>query len=517
MVWSKELAKAEANEAPKVRFDIIRYTVGKGLDIGCGMEKVFPHAIGVDSNIDERLFNKRAVGADVVIEDAVNMPIFGSAFFDWVFSSHLLEHIEDHKKALKEWWRLVKPGGYLILYLPHKDLYPNIGDPWGNPDHKHDFVNDDIIEAMKEVALGWDLRHNEVRNDHEEYSFLQVYQKLGKKTHEFSCDKPRPEKKAAIIRYGAYGDNMQSSAIAAELKKQGYHITWYCQERGYDVLREDPHIDDFIVCRQNHIPNHLLAYYWVWEERKYDKFVNLTQSVEGSMLVEDHMPQSRWPKNLRHSLCNRNYVELAYEIAGIRYNGDPQIHFYETLEERMWADKKVRGWGGSPTIMMALSGSGVHKVWPHMDSFIARVLLHYARAKIIFVGGEGDEILEDPWRKEPRVICLAGAISIRESLALAKRCDVVIGPETGVLNAVAMEPMAKICILSHSSHENLTRDWRNTYSVFSNSTPCYPCHILHRGFDLCPRDVELGTAQCQADIPADAVWASFVESQKEAA
>jgi hypothetical protein len=52
---------------------------------------------------------------------------------------------------------------------------------------------------------------------------------------------------------------------------------------------------------------------------------------------------------------------------------------------------------------------------------------------------------------------------VRETLALAQQMDLVIGPETGVLNAVCYEAMPKVAMLSHSSWENLTRHWVNTY------------------------------------------------------
>jgi hypothetical protein len=75
---------------------------------------------------------------------------------------------------------------------------------------------------------------------------------------------------------------------------------------------------------------------------------------------------------------------------------------------------------------------------------------------------------------------------------MAKECDIVIGPETGVLSAVAMEPMKKIVFLSHSSVENLTRDWVNTVSLYSKNTPCYPCHKL----------IIAGTSACRKARPA---------------
>jgi len=39
---------------------------------------------------------------------------------DFVVSSHVIEHFPDPIKALKEWYRVVKPGGYLYIIAPHK-------------------------------------------------------------------------------------------------------------------------------------------------------------------------------------------------------------------------------------------------------------------------------------------------------------------------------------------------------------------------------------------------------------
>src|SRR5580658_3196247 len=40
---------------------------------------------------------------------------------DFVISSHVIEHFPDLIKALKEWHRVVRPGGYLYVIAPHKE------------------------------------------------------------------------------------------------------------------------------------------------------------------------------------------------------------------------------------------------------------------------------------------------------------------------------------------------------------------------------------------------------------
>jgi ADP-heptose:LPS heptosyltransferase len=120
-------------------------------------------------------------------------------------------------------------------------------------------------------------------------------------------------------------------------------------------------------------------------------------------------------------------------------------------------------------------------------------------------------MLEGGWENEPRVVKKSGKWSIRESLSMIAQSDLVIGPETGVLNAAAFDPMPKIITLSHSSVENLTRDWVNTISLTSKNTSCYPCHTLHFGFDTCRKDESSGVSACQTDISADQMWDAITQ------
>ena len=104
-------------------------------------------------------------------------------------------------------------------------------------------------------------------------------------------------------------------------------------------------------------------------------------------------------------------------------------------------------------------------------------------------------------------------------MTFALHADMVIGPETGVLNAVSHEPMPKVCFLSHSTVENLTRDWNNTKSLWARETHCpgrgqnevAACHQLHYDWSHCKQasgedGLPMGIAQCQAEITADMAY-----------
>lgn len=173
MTWS--IDGPQGDESSKIRWELVPYFRGRCLDIGCGPFKVFPHFTGVDNG---HHWGMR--GVDVKIDDAQDLSLFASRSCDLVYSSHLLEHIPEDKVAatLAEWCRVVKEGGYLILYLPDEDEYPKVGEHGANPDHKWNVNYDRVVAAMMEVPRSWDLCQFEKRNAGDEYSLFFVFKIL---------------------------------------------------------------------------------------------------------------------------------------------------------------------------------------------------------------------------------------------------------------------------------------------------------------------------------------------------
>jgi len=167
------------SEAIKCRNRVLKYLQGNVLDIGVDDDKVVPWAIGLDL---------RRITNDVnLVGDATNLYWFKDNVFDAVFSSHCLEDIVDTESVLREWTRIIKPLGFLILYLPHKNFYPNIGYPFANLGHKYDFLPDDIINIVLKfpfMKLVYSTVYSPPNGIYSyenhakiEYSFEQVFQK----------------------------------------------------------------------------------------------------------------------------------------------------------------------------------------------------------------------------------------------------------------------------------------------------------------------------------------------------
>jgi predicted SAM-dependent methyltransferase/ADP-heptose:LPS heptosyltransferase len=524
MVWKKD--DPQGNEAGKIRWEIVKWTRGRGLDIGAGLYRTFPHFITVDNNIDAVLFGHPMPRPDIPVEDGAKLDCVASASMDFVFSSHMLEHVEEENlvKCLKEWMRVIKPKGYLVLYLPDADEYPKVGEPGANPDHKWNVTYLRVCDLMKKTGVGWDLVDFQKRNADNEYSLYFVFRKEHE-GHAFSYDAPRPVgKTVGVVRYGAYGDLIQAASVCAALKREGWHVTLYTANPGYEVIQHDPNIDEFYIQDRDQVPNPALGEFWAYHAKKYDRWINLSETVEGALLTMAGPGRivDTYPPAVRHQLCNRNYLEYQHLVAGVEYDPDDRsMKFYPTEQEKEWAKAERKAYGQF-LIVWALSGSSVHKHWPHLDAAVSGLLIDFPEVEILFVGGKDGVVLEQGWEKAARVHRRSGKWDIRQTLSFVQLADVVIGSETGVLNAVAHSEMPKVVFLSHSTQENLTRDWENTHSLASVGTVCKgrgndeapACHQLHHGWARCteapaPPDTEhlyerkgSGVAQCMWDIGA---------------
>lgn len=507
MTWS--LASEDKTGTSQIRWELVPYTRGRGLDLGCGSDKGFPHFIGVDNNVDATLFQRPAMAADLIVPTCEKLDLFADGSMDFVYSSHLLEHIADYKSALREWLRVIKVGGYLVLYLPDEDEYPKAGEMYANPDHKWDVNFERIDDAMQEIGA-WDLVRFEKRNQTDEFSLFFVYQKKEQgQTYSYRTA-TKPKKTAAVVRFGGIGDMIQAASVLPGLKAQGYHVTLYTSIVGEVVLRHDPHIDAFRVQDHDQVPNAALGHFFDHEMKKYDKWVNLCESVEGTLLALPDRAPYKWSHEARHKFMNRNYAEFSHDLAGVPYKWNGK--FYPTDEERARAQALADA--GGPLILWSMSGSSVHKSWPYTDAAIARILVTYPNVRIALMGDAVCQMLEEGWQNEPRVLRLCGRMAIRDSLALCEQAALIVGPETGLLNAAGMLDVPKVIMLSHSSAENLTKHWKNTTVLEPKGVSCFPCHKLHYGWDGCWKDEETYGAMCQSKISVDQAWDAINKTLK---
>lgn len=338
---------------------------------------------------------------------------------------------------------------------------------------------------------------------------------------------------ACVVRLGGIGDNLIAASTLRPLKEQGYMIEVISQGIQSVVFENNPFVDKLTVKSQKEIPqDNPVAWqkYWWARSCEYAKFVNLSHSVEVLMA---QFPQSTafwWPPEFRRKLCSQSYLEAAHDVVGVPHDFGPL--FFPTDEEvEDIRDFKARnGFDKKPLIAWVISGTRVDKLYPFAAMAISR-LLSEVDCNVIMLSAPSPQrpdanhaeqimnhvkLTNSSTRGlyEARHVEGAHNWPIRRMLALAMQTDLVIGPDTGVMWAVAMEDMPKIMLHSHASADNITKHWNKTVSLKPNQTnvPCWPCHLLHDGIDTCQEtQIQAGMTPKQDDPGAACISAIPVQ------
>lgn len=164
----KECSKSIARRLKDSRY-ASRYFVGDGVDIGGK-----PDPLSLYRELFPRIATLKTW--DLEDGDAQFMQSAADASYDFVFSSHCLEHLRDPREGLRNWLRIVKPGGHLVITIPEEDLYEQgVWPSTHNRDHKHAFTvsktkswcpaSINVFDLLRDLPPEADVRKVEVIDD----------------------------------------------------------------------------------------------------------------------------------------------------------------------------------------------------------------------------------------------------------------------------------------------------------------------------------------------------------------
>ncbi len=145
------------------------------VELGCGPKKTVPNAVGVD----RVAFGEQVPGtiqdfvskADIIANVEGILPI-ESERFDTAIARHILEHVIDPVAAVREWGRILKHGGRLIIAVPNHALRNSI--PL-NIEHVHGWTPQSLQNFME--SQGW--KTVDLLDPQNNVSFVGVFQRNG--------------------------------------------------------------------------------------------------------------------------------------------------------------------------------------------------------------------------------------------------------------------------------------------------------------------------------------------------
>lgn len=118
IVGIRNVLRGEINSSEVIPALLKLYCTGNGLEIGPGKN---PRC----DRKRTKFLDKHSTGKDGcpnpdILAPADRIPV-PDGTFDYVFSSHCLEHMPNTIRVLREWIRVLRPAGVLFLVLPHGD------------------------------------------------------------------------------------------------------------------------------------------------------------------------------------------------------------------------------------------------------------------------------------------------------------------------------------------------------------------------------------------------------------
>jgi tetratricopeptide (TPR) repeat protein len=106
----------------------------------------------------------QAIGVDLGYPgyDGVRLP-FADGSQDAVHSSHCLEHMSDPVAIIRDWHRVLRVGGYIVVAVPHQHLYekkPALPSRW-NKEHRQFFTPAGLLAVFEEALVpnSYRVRH----------------------------------------------------------------------------------------------------------------------------------------------------------------------------------------------------------------------------------------------------------------------------------------------------------------------------------------------------------------------
>ncbi|WP_162888100.1 methyltransferase domain-containing protein [Sphingomonas mesophila] len=106
-----------------------KYCRGHGAEIGALMQPILVPRGSKTSYIDrvpasywksQPDYPGTAIIDPDILDDGATLATIDDDSFDYLIAAHVLEHIDDPVSALKNWIRVVRPGGHILIAVPDK-------------------------------------------------------------------------------------------------------------------------------------------------------------------------------------------------------------------------------------------------------------------------------------------------------------------------------------------------------------------------------------------------------------
>jgi len=215
----KELSKSIIRRQRDPNF-VTRYFRGCGIDIGG-----YPDPFSLYREFFPLVTDLKVW--DLQDGDAEFVETLPNESVDFVVSSHCLEHLRDPYVGIQNWFRILKPGGHLVVTIPEEDLYEQgIWPSNKNLDHKWSFTiwkeqswspnSINVLFLLQSLGNSADIRSIRVEDSGYRYSvgnFDQTLTPTSESAIEFIVRKKTPDEQSAGRSQSARGNAIDRNLL----------------------------------------------------------------------------------------------------------------------------------------------------------------------------------------------------------------------------------------------------------------------------------------------------------------
>lgn len=329
-------------------------------------------------------------------------------------------------------------------------------------------------------------------------------------------------KNILIVKLSAIGDVIHALPVAHAIKKKypQARITWVVEKPAYDLLTNNPDIDEIILFDKKKfksLTGLLVNGYQFGKELKKRKF-DLAIDLQGLFKSGAISYLSGAPKRLVY--CNAR--EMSHLI-GQRICGEQQeghvveqyldvarhlgcntdevsfpIHITEKEAKKSEAIGNHAGFRmENPYIVLAPGTNWASKCWPPVHFAQLADQLYNKNIIPVIIGGPGDQRLAQEIIAHTKIppIDLTGKTTMKELAYIIKNSQAFVGGDTGPMH-LAVAVGAKVVTLFGPTDPNRNGPYGLNHKVLIAPLPCQGCWQR-----VCPKQKD-----CLASIPVDEVY-----------